>query len=91
VDIQEATTVGTFVWTADYFRGGNVGVQQFGEIAERVGDAPGKLSFGCNCHASERSSVAREPIAGGEVVRVAPAEKILVLELQPSSLGCEYP
>jgi hypothetical protein len=35
MDVQEATTVGTFIWIVDYFRSGNVGVQQPGEIAER--------------------------------------------------------
>ena len=35
VDVQEATALGCFVWIADYFRGGDVGMQQLGEIAER--------------------------------------------------------
>jgi hypothetical protein len=69
VDVQEAATVGGFVWIADNFRSGNVGMQQPGEIAERQRDAPRKLSFGCDCHATQRSSLARELSAGREIVR----------------------
>jgi hypothetical protein len=67
MDVQETTAVGSFVWIADNFRGGNVGVQQRGEIAERVGDASGKLSFDCHCHGSQRRDFQRESDAGGEI------------------------
>jgi hypothetical protein len=59
MDIQETTAVGSFVWIADNFRGGNVGVQQRGEIAERVGDASGKLSFGRDRNGTEWGSIQR--------------------------------
>ena len=91
MDIQETTAVGSFVWIADNFRGGNVGVQQPGEVAERQCDASRIVPAGCDCYPTERSTVAREPNTGSEVVRVASADEILVLELQPSRLGCESP
>jgi hypothetical protein len=76
VDLQEAATVGAFVWIADNFRGGDDGVQQRGEIAERVGDASGKLSVGRHCNGTEwgnfqRKSYAESPVTssygGGKV------------------------
>jgi hypothetical protein len=67
VDLQEAATVGSFVWNADNFRGGNVSMQQRGKIAERVGDASGKLSFGRDCHGPQRRDFQRESDAGSEI------------------------
>lgn len=67
MDLQEAAALGGFVWIVNNFRGGNVGVQQRGEIAERLGDASGKLSFGCDCDGTEWSDFQRESDAGGEI------------------------
>jgi hypothetical protein len=59
MDVQETATVGSFVWNADNFRGGNVSMQQRGKIAERVGDASGKLSFGRDCNGPQRRNFQR--------------------------------
>jgi len=63
VDLQEAAALGSVFCFADNFRGGNDGVQQRGEIAERVGDATGKLSVGRDCYGPERRDFQREPYA----------------------------
>jgi hypothetical protein len=57
MDIQEAATLGNFVWIADNFRGGTVRVQQRGEIAERVGNASRILPINGDCHGAERGDV----------------------------------
>jgi hypothetical protein len=67
MDLQEATALGSFVWIADNFRGGNVSVQQRGKIAERVGDASGKLSFGRDCNSSKWGNVQRKSYAEGPI------------------------
>jgi hypothetical protein len=67
VDVQETAALGSFVWIADNFRGGDDGVQQCGEIAERVGNASGKLSSDGDCHRPERGNFQREPDVGGEI------------------------
>lgn len=54
MELQEATALGSFVWIADNFLGGNDGVQQRGEITERVGDASGFVPTGCDCNGTER-------------------------------------
>ena len=53
VDIQEAATLGNFVWTTDHIRGGNDGVQQRGEITERVGNASRIVPTGSDGHGTE--------------------------------------
>jgi hypothetical protein len=67
VEIQEAAAVGSFIWVADNFCGGNVGVQQRGEITERIGHASGKLSIGRDCHGAERGSIQRQFNAEGAI------------------------
>jgi hypothetical protein len=61
--------MGSFIRVADNFRGGNVGVQQRGEITKRIGDAPGKLSSDGDCHGAERGDFQRESNAGSEIAR----------------------
>ena len=91
VDVQEATTLGTFVWTADHLRGGNVGMQQPGKIAERQCDASRIVPLGCDCHATERSTVAREPNAGGEIVRASIAGRDFGFGVAASQLMVRIP
>jgi hypothetical protein len=71
MDLQEATALGSFVWIADNFRGGNVSVQQRGKIAERVGDASGVVPTRGDCDGAERGDVQRESDAGGEIGAVS--------------------
>jgi hypothetical protein len=59
--------VGSFIWVADNFRGGNVGVQQRGKITKRVGHASGKLSIGRDCHGAEWGSIRRQFNAEGAI------------------------
>jgi hypothetical protein len=74
MDLQEATALGSFVWIAGNFRGGNDGVQQCGEITERVGDASGKLSFGRDSDGSKRGNVQRKSYAESPVALAAGEE-----------------
>lgn len=59
LDLQKATALGSFVWIAGNFRGGNVGVQQRGEIAERVGNASGVVPTGGDCDGAKWGSIQR--------------------------------
>jgi hypothetical protein len=67
MDLQETTALGSFVWIADNFRGGNDGVQQCGEITERVRDASGVVPTRGHCDGAERGDVQRESDTGGEI------------------------
>jgi hypothetical protein len=67
MDVQETAAVGSFVWIAGNFRGRNVGVRQRGEIAKRVGDAAGKLSFDGHCHRAKGGNVQRKPYAESRI------------------------
>jgi hypothetical protein len=67
MDLQEATALGSFVWIAGNFRGGNDGVQQRGEITKRIGDASGVVPTRGDCDGAERCDVQRESDAGGEI------------------------
>jgi len=67
VDIQTASAIGAFIWSADTDRGGNVGMQQFAEIAERTGNPAGIISVGCDGYGAEWSEIQRQSSAEGAI------------------------
>jgi hypothetical protein len=89
MDLQEATALGSFVWIAGNFRGGNVSVQQRGEIAERVDDASGKLSFGRDGDGSKWGNVQRKSYAEGPIALNCRVVGVLVWDLHPRAPGSE--
>jgi hypothetical protein len=84
MDLQETTALGSFVWIADNFRGGNDGVQQCGEIAKRIGDPSGKLSVNGDSDGAKRGNVQRKSYAESPVA-LGCGGRGLVSELQFSA------
>jgi hypothetical protein len=72
VDIQESSALGAFIRSSRADRSGNVGVQQFAQIARRTSNATGSVFAGCDSHGAERGSLKR----ASDAERVAIAERL---------------
>jgi hypothetical protein len=60
MDIQAASAMGAFVRSSYINRGGNVGVQQFTNIARGTGNEAWAVSVSCDCYGAEWGGLKRE-------------------------------